>query len=55
MLRETAEEREDRLEKRRKAWKKRTVEAKGNQKEYNRLYRQQKETSQTAEERVEST
>ena len=52
MLREAAEEREDRLEKGRKAWKKRTAEAKGKQKEYNRSYRQQKEASKTAKERV---
>ena len=51
MLEETAEERETRLENRREAWKRRTAEAKGKQKEYNRMYRQQKEAEECAEER----
>ena len=51
MLEETAEERETRLENRREPWKRRTAETKGKQKEYNRMYRQQKEAEECAEER----
>ncbi len=49
MLEETAEERDSRLKKRRETWKKRTAEQKGKQKEYNRLYRQQKRASEPPE------
>ena len=51
MLEETAEERENRLAKRREAWKKRTAEVKGKQKEFQRAYRQQKEAAESTEER----
>ena len=55
MLEETAEERENRLAKRTdaekaEAWKKRTAEVKGKQKEFQRAYRQQKEAAESTEE-----
>jgi hypothetical protein len=51
LLEETAEERETRLGKRREAWKQKTAEAKDKQREYNRVYRQQKEAAESAEEK----
>ena len=51
LLEKTAEERENRLAKRREAWKKRTAEVKGKQKEFQRAYRQQKEAAESTEER----
>ena len=39
------------MQKRRKAWRERTAEAKGKQKEYQRVYRHQKEAAESAEER----
>ena len=57
LLQETADEREARLQKRRKAWKKRTVEVKGKQREYNRKYdfrRLQEETEEERAERLEN-
>ena len=51
MLKETAEERENRLGKCREAWKKKTAEAKGKQREYKRVYKQQKQAGESAEER----
>ena len=57
LLQETADEREARLEKHRKACKKRTVEAEGKQKEYHREYdfrRLQEETKEERAERLEN-
>ena len=57
MLEETVEEEESRLAKRRETWKEKTAEANGKQKEYQRVYGQQKiaaeleSTEETAEER----
>jgi hypothetical protein len=51
LLEETAEERETRLGKCREAWKKKTAGAKGKQREYNRVYRQQQEAPESAEKR----
>ena len=45
-LEETAEERENRLAKCREAWRKKTAEAKGKQKEYQRVDRQQKKAAE---------
>ena len=53
LLRETAEEKSIRLEKRREAWKKRTAEAKGKQKEYNALYNREKIQNEAEEGRTE--
>ena len=51
LAKETAEERETRLGKRREAWEKKTAEAKGKQRQNNRIYRQQKEAAESTEER----
>ena len=52
MLEETDEQKETRLKKRREASQWRTAEAKGKEKEYIRVYRQQKEAAENAEERA---
>ena len=46
---ETAAEREIRLAKRREAWKNKTAEAKGKQKEYQRVCRQQRKAAESSE------
>ena len=50
-LDETAAEREIRLAKRREAWKNKTAEAKGKQKEYQRVCRQQRKDAESSEEK----
>ena len=50
-LDETAAEREIRLAKRREAWKNKTAEAKGKQKEYQRVCRQQRKAAESSEEK----
>ena len=45
-LEETVEERETRLAKHREAWRKKTAEAKGKQKEYQKVSRQQKKAAE---------
>ena len=49
-LDETAAEREIRLAKRREAWKNKTAEAKGKEKEYQRVCRQQRKAAESSEE-----
>ena len=50
-LDETAAEGEIRLAKRREAWKNKTAEAKGKQREYQRVCRQQRKAAESSEEK----